>query len=268
MDRSGRLAGCLAHAAFSSISPDLQRYHMHAPSLWHFPNVQLASFLEEVRLKMSSKKRSVCVVLLSLVTLLPAAGSWLSDVTGINIDLQKKIGQPVMLNAATQPTAIIKEPSPVVPTLMATADQKIRLQQQLDRAADDFRRRSEQYDSYATGFAVMAILLAMSSALAGFMRRPILAGAFSIIVVATTGIPKALPINDRAVFYRELYGQVAGLQVDTALKQDLSVAEFNSRVGQFTTILLYGSKLPGIGETAGVTDELIKDIQTKAAGKG
>ena len=43
----------------------------------------------------------------------------------------------------------------------------------------------------------------------------------------------------------------------------MTVDDYNDRVARLTTILLYASKLPGIGDAAPVVDELIKSTARK-----
>jgi hypothetical protein len=95
------------------------------------------------------------------------------------------------------------------------------------------------------------------------MRKAVAAGVLSLIVVASTGVAKAFPIKDRASYYQTLYGQALTLQIDTSLLGTMTVDDYNDRVARLTTILLYASKLPGIGDAAPVVDELIKSTARK-----
>jgi hypothetical protein len=204
--------------------------------------------------------------LLSLLLPLVAQASWLSDITGIDINLQKQIGNPKALDPANQPSRVVRI-SEVIPTPMARPEQKVQLEQQMGRATDTFKRKSEAYESYAMASVIATIVLALLSAIAGFMRKPVAAGVLSLVVIAANGIPKTLPIKDRAIFYQALYGQALTLQVDTSLQEELSVSDFNARATQLTTILLYASKAPGIGDASAVTEELIKEVQRKTVSK-
>lgn len=195
-----------------------------------------------------------------------AHASWLSDVTGINIDLQRAVGPLSQINAATQPSAVIQVPTPTPsPTvLLVREEQKVKLQAQFHRAADEFKQSADQYEGYAAAFAIGSILLALAAALSGFLRQAVLAGALSLIVTATTGIPKVVPVVERAAYYRDLYGQCVSLAIEMELKPDMTVPEFNARVEQLLTIMRYGSKLPRIGDATVATDTLIRDIKSKA----
>jgi hypothetical protein len=90
-----------------------------------------------------------------------AKGSWLSDVTGINIDLAKSVGgAPQALTAAHQPTQIV---DPVVihpqPVAVATPAQRESLQKQIDLAVQTFRTKNDSYQSYAAASLFVTIFL-------------------------------------------------------------------------------------------------------------
>jgi hypothetical protein len=206
---------------------------------------------------------ALLLVFLSLIRV--AKASWLSDVVGINIDLAKTVGEPTPLQAVGQPVQLVPARPHTVP--MATAEQKAHLQQQIDRTVATFKAEGDKYQSYAVSLILLSVLVALAASIAGFMRKPVAAGVLSLVVVASTGVAKAIPVNDRASYYQALYGQALSLQVDTSLAAELTLVEFNSRVDQLKTILLYASKLPGTGDVTAVTDELIKTTRTQAAPK-
>lgn len=195
---------------------------------------------------------------------LPSETSWLSNVPGINTQLAKKIGgQPAVLNAIQQPVEHLPvDPTPK-PVPVATVEQKRRLEQKLDAAVETFKQENERYQSYAAATVFGTIILGLLAAIAGFLKQPITAGILSLLVAGSTGVTKAFPIRDRASYYQTLYGQALTLQVQTSLGTTMTVEDYNDKVKQLTTILLFASKLPGVGDAGTVAEELIKSTAAK-----
>jgi hypothetical protein len=205
-------------------------------------------------------RRGTILAILTLSMGGSTSASWLSDITGINIDLQRSIGVPTKI--VTEQVA-----GPTNPVPIATAAQRAKLDDQLTRSVKEFKLGADQWERYSTILAVGTIVLALMGAIAGFLQKAILAGVLSLIVTAGSGASRVLPLKERATYYRALYGQSLSIQVDTELRDQLTVAEYNQRVDQLTALLLYASKLPQIGDTTPITDELIKDIRMKVSAK-
>jgi hypothetical protein len=206
------------------------------------------------------------LLLFPLLSLAIARGSWLSDVTAINIDLAKSVGVvPHVLTPAAQPSSVIKLPGVErpVPVQIATADQRQRLQLTIDSSVQTLKVKSNEYASYAAASVFATIILGLFAAIAGFLKKAVAAGVLSLVVTASAGAAKAFPINDRASYYQTLYGEALSLQVQTKFASEMTVEDYNKYVARLTTILLYASKLPGVGDSGPVADELIKTISAK-----
>jgi hypothetical protein len=194
--------------------------------------------------------------------------SWLSDVTGINIDLAKAVGRPVTLNAVSQPIERLPQiiNPPTVP--VATTDEIATLKKQVDAATDRFKLESDRYDTYSITWAVGSILLALAAAIFGFLRKPVAAGVLSLVVMSSTAMGKAIPIRERATYFQTLYGQAYTLQLDLLrAKTTMPLDDFNARSKALTQILLYASKLPGVGDVGSLTAEIIKDTRLDTSPK-
>jgi hypothetical protein len=109
--------------------------------------------------------------------------------------------------------------------------------------------------------------LALAAAIAGFLRKPVAAGVLSLVVMASTGAAKEIPIRERASYYQTLYGQALTLQLDVAVADTLTKDEFNSYSIPLEKLLLYASKLPGVGDVGPLITEIIKDTRVNTSSK-
>jgi hypothetical protein len=109
--------------------------------------------------------------------------------------------------------------------------------------------------------------LAMTASVFAFLRKPVAAGILSLIVAATTGIPRTLPLARRANFYRTLHCQTFALLTETQLIDKITVSGYNSRIRQLTTIFSYEQNLPAIEDEGAVTQEILGQAIEKEASK-
>ena len=196
-----------------------------------------------------------------LFIVIASQASWLSDKTGMNIDLQRAVGVPVALKPSEQPQAVPVTAPASVPIPMAKPEQISVLREQTDRAVGVFAEKSGKYEDYANFSFAFSIVIALAAAIAGFARKPVIAGVLSIIIIATNGAAKAFPLQERVKFYDSLVGQSTNLQLDLKLKSEFTVTDFNSKSEELKKILLLASNPPGLGDTENVTHQLVTTVR-------
>jgi hypothetical protein len=136
---------------------------------------------------------------------------------------------------------------------------------QIQSVLQTYKNRYESsmnhYGALATTLLLAGILLAAASAIAGFMRKSIAAGIVSIIVTCVVGVPKVIPINQRADYYRALFGQTSALLVRSQLRLHPTTTDYNEFVDDINVLSDYETnKFPPGGDVAANTESLIKDI--------
>jgi hypothetical protein len=186
----------------------------------------------------------------------------------IDPKLVSKVGVPKEITpSSVQPTVTLPPRPKPVKVPIATVEEQSKLQHQIDLTVEAVRNARNTYDSYAITFVFISISLALAASVFGFLRKPVAAGILSLVVAASTGLGKVIPVTDRANYYRALYGQAVTLQIDTNLATKLTVADYNERISKLKTILIYASNLPPIGDVTPVTTELVKDIHSASDSK-
>ena len=135
------------------------------------------------------------------------------------------------------------------------------IQSVLQTYKNRYENSMNHYGVLATTLLLAGILLAAASAMAGFMRKSIAAGIVSIIVTCVVGVPKVIPINQRAEYYRALFGQSSSLLVQSQLRLHPTTADYNEFVNDINVLSDYETnKFPSGGDVAANTESLIKDI--------
>jgi hypothetical protein len=135
------------------------------------------------------------------------------------------------------------------------------IQSVLQTYKNRYENSMNHYGVLATTLLLAGILLAAASAIAGFMRKSIAAGIVSIIVTCVVGVPRVIPINQRAEYYRALFGQSSSLLVQSQLRLHPTTTDYNEFVSDINVLSDYETnKFPSGGDVAANTESLIKDI--------
>jgi hypothetical protein len=167
------------------------------------------------------------------------------------------------LSAAAQPTAAPPPVAPPTSVPVANADQKAKLEAQLRELATGFRHLGTVWDGYATAVSLAVIVLALAGAIFGFLKKPVLAGVLSLVVTGVSGVAKAMPLEARASFYRTLYGQAYAIQLQTQLKPEVTVDEYNRTVDKIAELVQKSANVPSQDDPAATTETLIKALQAQ-----
>jgi hypothetical protein len=102
-----------------------------------------------------------------------------------------------------------------------------------------------------------------------WLRPPLLPGSCakaslpgsSRLLLRVVGVPKVIPINQRAEYYRALFGQSSTLLIQSQLRLHPTTADYNEFVNDINVLSDYETnKFPSGGDVAANTESLIKDI--------
>jgi hypothetical protein len=180
----------------------------------------------------------------------------LAEAVGVkNIDVPlNPAGKPLMVTQEEKvPNEATKTPVPI-----ATNEDMERLRKAIDNTVAKYEAENNKYQSYGTALIFGTIIIGLLAALSGFLKKAATAGVFSLVTVASTGVNKTFPLNERAAYYQVLYAKASALQADTQLFSTMTVDQWNTRRAELLQLLESGTKLPGFGQVGPAIDELVK----------
>jgi hypothetical protein len=182
----------------------------------------------------------------------PCNASWLSDVTGVNIDLRNAVN-PVVAPPHVVP---IEPPNPA--SIPVGSDDKRALLTQISEFRSGSARIASIYSTTSTIIVLGSILFGLGASVAAFFKASNIAGTLSILGAAILGVGNALPINQNADFYQLLSAQSLALLSDAQLRPQMSIGDFDAFRGKLTTLILYeGQNFPSRGNTQQATQDLV-----------
>jgi len=136
-----------------------------------------------------------------------------------------------------------------------------KIQTALQTKSGDYESKMKSNSAMATTLVLAGLILAALSALAGFLKKSIAAGILSIVVTTVVGIPKLVPINQRAEYYRALFVQSSNLLLQAQLRLNPTLADYNEFAHDIQLLAEYETdKFPLGGDVAQNTQDLIKEI--------
>jgi hypothetical protein len=136
-----------------------------------------------------------------------------------------------------------------------------KIQTALQTKSGDYESKMKSNSAVATTLVLAGIILAALSALAGFLKKSIAAGILSIVVTTVVGIPKLIPITQRAEYYRALFVQSSSLLLQAQLRLNPTLADYNEFAHDIQLLAEYETnKFPSGGDVAQNTQDLIKEI--------
>lgn len=182
-------------------------------------------------------------------------------------DIQAKVNEAQRQVAAAQQDAQVAEnKAKAVQSSSITSQQWLQMQGVLQEEKNRYESSMNRNSAMAATLVVAGILLAMLSALAGFMRKSIAAGILSILVTTVVGIPRIFPISQRAEYYRALFVQSSSLLMQAQLRLNPTLADYNEFVHDIEVLAEYETnKFPSGGDVAQNTQDLIKEIAAASA---
>ena len=243
---SGPMA--LAMQAGSTVMPKLREIHINAESQ------AVQNQATEARKRLLLVKENAQIALAKVETdKSPAA-----QAEAANAQKQVAAAQSDAENAQKKASEL--------PSQQVTEQDWKQMQTVLQTFKDRFETSMKHYSALATTLVVAGIFLALVSALAGFLRKSLVAGIISILVSGVVGVPKVLPIIERAEYFRVLFGQSSSLLVQSQLRLHPTTADYNEFVKNINLLTDYETnKFPAGGDVAANTQSLIKDIAASAA---
>jgi uncharacterized membrane protein YdbT with pleckstrin-like domain len=127
---------------------------------------------------------------------------------------------------------------------------------------------SQRYDLAVTFVALGGIILSLVGALFSYFSWTKAAGFISIFVTAILTVPKVLPIEHRAKYFRILSTQSENLLLDATLSSAQAPSDYESRLKQLQILNnYYSEKYPNTTDIAETTTSLLKDLKASFPAK-
>jgi len=145
-------------------------------------------------------------------------------------DAQKQVAAAQKVAEDAQKNAKTLQAAPV------SQQQWSQMQSVLQADKNRYETSMKHYSALATSLFLAGVLLALVAAISGFLRKSIAAGILSIIVSGVVGVPKVLPISQRADYYRALFGQCSSLLVQSQLRLSPTESDYNEFVRGINTL--------------------------------
>ena len=131
----------------------------------------------------------------------------------------------------------------------------------LETVIEDFHNRrhadARWYSNVELTFTIFALLMGAGSALLNIFGRSKIATGMTVLMTLTVGIPRAIPVHERAEHNNVLANQSYALLVESRLAIGMTKTQHDDIVRRFQ-VLLAAEKQPG--SSAAATEELIKKL--------
>jgi hypothetical protein len=199
---------------------------------------------------------------LALITYACSANaSWLSDATGINIDLAKQVQAVIAPPQTHQVAAAIVSPTPppTPPTIAIVTDaERIKLVERIDAVRATATQNAERNMRIALGMVIFAIVLGLAASVAGFCKAALPAGILSIFATAAVGANNTLPFRDDANAYSLVSAEAYALWLQASLDLHMTPEHYDSIVSGLTLLAKRGDNKSITGSAQQLDDLMSK----------
>ena len=188
--------------------------------------------------------------------------SWLSDVTGINIDLAKSLKSiEAPPQTVTIPRPAIAAPQEGATVTVVTDAEKANLLQSVGKVEQDARFNAERNSNVVLTLLIAAILTGLFAGIAGLLKAATTAGVLSLVATAATGANTVLPFRGDADASRTVATQAHVLAIEVGLQRVITEDLYKSYTEKLVALAGYGN---GRGEYASTRelDDLLKKLHS------
>jgi hypothetical protein len=161
--------------------------------------------------------------------------------------------------AAAQLAKQAAPPGSAAPT--ATREESAHLIQLVREFNQQMTQMAQSASSWELALLVTAIGLAFGSTVFSIFSWNKASAVLSAMVVVSGGIPKLIPVHERAVYYRTLKNQSYSLLQNLSIPFELTVAECDDGGRKLQVLDDYmATKYPETTDVDSTTEELFKDL--------
>jgi hypothetical protein len=172
-------------------------------------------------------------------------------------DAQQKLeeAQKAAEAAAKQAT-----PSPDAPKFVPP-DQRQHLMNLVSEFYQEVKQAAKSASAWETALIISLFVLGALGSVLSFLSKNKAATVVSALVVIVSGIPKFIPVHQRAVYYRTLTNQSYSLMGNLQIPYQMSAAEYDDGVSRLKVLDEYrATKYPETGDLDSTTQDLFNDL--------
>jgi hypothetical protein len=168
------------------------------------------------------------------------------------------------LTATQQAAALIAAhaaPSAGAANQIATPEEGAHLIKLVTDFYQDVKQQAQSASSWELALVFASIGLGFGSTVFSIFSRNKASAVMSALVVVAGGIPKIIPVHERAVYYRTLTNQSYSVLSGLNLPYQLTIAEYDDGIRRLQVLEQYrATKYPETSDVDGTTEDLLKDL--------
>jgi hypothetical protein len=165
---------------------------------------------------------------------------------------------------ATQKTAadLSKQAAPAgSAAAVATREEGAHLIQLVSEFNQEMKQQAQSASSWELVFVFAAVGLGFGSTVFSIYNFNKASAVMSALVVVSAGIPKLIPVHQRAVYYRTLKNQSYSLLAGLSIPLELTVSECDDAGRRLQVLEEYvATKYPETSDIDSTTEDLFKDL--------
>jgi hypothetical protein len=125
----------------------------------------------------------------------------------------------------------------------------------------DVKQQAQSASSWEMALVLMAVGLGFGSTVFSIFSWNKASAVMSALVVVAGGIPKIIPVHERAVYYRTLTNQSYSVLSGLNIPVQLTIGEYDDGIRRLQVLEQYrATKYPETSDVEGTTEDLLKDL--------
>ena len=171
-------------------------------------------------------------------------------------EAQEKLEEAQKAAAAAKQTA----PSPEGPKLVPP-DQRQHLMDLVSAFYQEVKQAAKSASAWEVTVIISIVALGLLGSVLSILKKNTAAAIASALVVVASGMPKLLPIHERAVYYRTLTNQSYSLMGSLQIPYQMTAAEYDDGVSRLKVLDDYrATKYPETADVDTTTQDLFKEL--------
>lgn len=155
-----------------------------------------------------------------------------------------------------------KQAAPAAPAgALATKEEGAHVIQLVSEFNQEMKQQAQSASSWELAFVFAAVGLGFGSTVFSIYGLNKASAVMSALVVVSAGIPKLIPVHERAVYYRTLKNQSYSVLAGLSIPLQLTAAECDDAGRRLQVLEDYlATKYPETSDIDSTTEELFKDL--------
>ncbi len=171
-------------------------------------------------------------------------------------EAQQKLEEAQKAAAAAKQTA----PSPEGPKFVPP-DQRQHLMDLVSAFYQEVKQAAKSASAWEITVIISIVALGLLGSVLSILKKNTAAAIASALVVVASGMPKLLPIHERAVYYRTLTNQSYSLMGSLQIPYQMTAAEYDDGVSRLKVLDDYrATKYPETADVDTTTQDLFKEL--------